>query len=337
MSVAMNPKHPQAEKAKQLHAVARAALVELAASPRRGVADWAESMLALANADAMDYLLGEKLQAVSTFVHAETQPDSIFQDGRVTFKVIAPEPDIDGIYLGRDTALDLDLLRLAATSEGGEIGEGGRVAVPLGPACPPHVCAEDFAQLREGMVRQSMAFVQTNSKLINNTSVVLLLEWHGRRLLFTGDAEFSEARNGVFTEDEANGSWNTMWAKRREDLFPIDFLKVGHHGSENATPWTRHRPKVNEILVALLPLDGKQSTRAALVSTARTNLFPTIPDPFLMEELGRRVGNAITTYVETPNEGHFVAAGIPQPVRTDLERRDGSEVGFVEVIFSALS
>lgn len=337
MSVAMDPNHPQAEKAKQLHTVAQAALVELAASPQRGVADWAESMLALANADAVNYLLGGKLQ-VATFVHAESQPDSIFQDERIRFHVIAPEPNIDGIYLGRETELDLDLLRLAARSEGAPNGQGGGgEAVLARPIPPSHVCAEDFAQLREGMVRQSMAFVQKNGELINNTSVVLLLEWHGRRLLFTGDAEFSEARQGVFTEDAANGSWNTMWAKRKEHFQPIDFLKVGHHGSENATPWTRHRPKVNEILDALLPSDGKSSTRAALVSTARTNVFPTIPDPFLMEELGKRVGNAVTTYVETPNKGHFVAAGIPQPVRTDLERRDGQEVGFVEVKFSALS
>lgn len=336
MSVAMNPRHPQAEKAKQLHTVAQAALKELATSPLRGIADWAESMLALANADAMEYLLGEKLQPVSTFVHAETQPDSIFVDAKVRFKVIAPEPNIDGIYLGRDTLLDLDLLRLAAAGEDLRSGANRQTADPPEPACPRHICAEDFALLREGMVRQSMAFVQKASKLINNTSVVLLLEWHGRRLLFTGDAEFSEARKGVFTENEANGSWNTMWAKRREDFLPIDFLKVGHHGSENATPWTRDLPKVNEILEALLPRDGEQSTRTAVVSTARTNIFPTIPDPFLMEELGKRVGNAVRTYAEMPNDGHFVAAGIPQPVRTDLERRDGQEVDFVEVTFSGL-
>ena len=41
-----------------------------------------------------------------------------------------------------------------------------------------------------------------------------------------------------FKEGKHNGSWNVMWEKHRDGHLkePVDFLKIGHHGSINATP-----------------------------------------------------------------------------------------------------
>ena len=77
----------------------------------------------------------------------------------------------------------------------------------------------------------------------NNTSVVFCLEWNGWRLLFPGDAE--------------EKSWAIM-NKNEQIKGPVDFLKIGHHGSHNGTP-------SGEILDKLLPLDG--SPRYAAVCT----------------------------------------------------------------------
>ena len=135
-----------------------------------------------------------------------------------------------------------------------------------------------------------------------------------------------------------------MWSRYREELSrPVDFLKVGHHGSHNATPWTAKRlhggpHPVNEILDALLPPSGaagegaEAQERRAVVSTERTSGYPTIPDPALMEELGRRVGNT-RPYHETPREGHGVPGGRLQPQRTDLERdgADDARVPWIDV------
>ena len=57
-------------------------------------------------------------------------------------------------------------------------------------------------------------------KAANNTSVVLMLEWRGRRLLFAADAQLE--------------SWRTM--DEQGVLKPVNYLKVSHHGSHNGTP-----------------------------------------------------------------------------------------------------
>ncbi|MGK0314357.1 MAG: hypothetical protein ACI86M_000569 [Saprospiraceae bacterium] len=74
-----------------------------------------------------------------------------------------------------------------------------------------------------------------------------------------------------------------MWEKRREFLdSPIDFFKVGHHGSHNATPWFREEGEdheVNQIFKAILPLPtcGNTPTASCLGSTKRKQ-YDTIPD-----------------------------------------------------------
>jgi beta-lactamase superfamily II metal-dependent hydrolase len=59
---------------------------------------------------------------------------------------------------------------------------------------------------------------------INNTSVVALFSYRGKYLLFPGDAQY--------------GNWNFWMSQDGSDelLAEIDFYKVGHHGSFNATP-----------------------------------------------------------------------------------------------------
>jgi hypothetical protein len=59
---------------------------------------------------------------------------------------------------------------------------------------------------------------------LNNTSVVTLLSYRGRFLLLPGDAQY--------------GNWNSWLSQDGSDelLAEVDFYKVGHHGSFNATP-----------------------------------------------------------------------------------------------------
>jgi hypothetical protein len=63
---------------------------------------------------------------------------------------------------------------------------------------------------------------------LNNTSLVLLLEIGGLRLLFPGDAQIE---NWQYTLEKL-GAEPELRAKLRD----IDLYKVGHHGSRNATP-----------------------------------------------------------------------------------------------------
>jgi hypothetical protein len=60
--------------------------------------------------------------------------------------------------------------------------------------------------------------------VMNNTSVILLFEVGGRKLLFPGDAQI---------ENWSFALQNAAWKKKLAD---VDLYKVGHHGSLNATP-----------------------------------------------------------------------------------------------------
>ena len=97
----------------------------------------------------------------------------------------------------------------------------------------------------------------------------------------------------------------------------------------------RQEHPISQILDALLPRPaaGVQPTAKAIASTLRTCRWPSIPDPKLIVEIGSRVANARTAYVEDPSRTH-VAAGKPQPQRTDLEPQvTGAPVPYIEVFF----
>ena len=125
----------------------------------------------------------------------------------------------------------------------------------------------------------------------------------------------------------------------------MDFLKIGHHGSINATPWNdKEDGKVTEpstILDAILPLPkGNAKPKAkAVVSTERTP-YEVIPRATLLIEIGKRVSNT-KKYLSELSPEHI--AGLPnyaayekkwldqpQPLRTDLETRLTGK-GYVDI------
>ena len=146
-----------------------------------------------------------------------------------------------------------------------------------------------------GSFRLLWAAAELTQEAINNSSVVLLLEWRGRRLLFPGDAQWDAEENPA----RQRGSWQVM---RQHDAAPplhlnqrIDFLKVGHHGSHNATPYDIGNPDnpINQLLNVLMPVENPAAQ--AVVSTNGAGRFKeSVPDLALMQELGKRVVNRAT-------------------------------------------
>ena len=99
---------------------------------------------------------------------------------------------------------------------------------------PANIDPADFQRLRSRMLSTALAFADLDGKVCNKTSVILLIEWKGKRLLFVGDAEW----DGAYKEGKGTCAWNVMWNLRKEKLKgPLAFYKIGHHGSVNATPW----------------------------------------------------------------------------------------------------
>ena len=291
VTAAMDPTHKQAKKSLALHQFATA---EMQAFAKSGAALSPEltdliGLYGIGNAGATEFVTKTLPKANGikpTFVFAgQTSDDHGITIDKTKIHVLAPEKDIDGYYLGK--AADESLRGL----------QGGSAFVRKhsdnsSTTVPSNISAGDFRNLQPRILSNSLAFALDDSNIQNNVSVVLLIEWKKKRLLFVGDAEWEEE----FEEGKKNGSWNVMWNKRKKQLSkPLDFLKVGHHGSINATPWNRDGDddhEMNQMFNAILPLPkaGKKPTAKCVVSTKRKQ-YDTIPDAQLLTEIAKRVSN----------------------------------------------
>ena len=148
-------------------------------------------------------------------------------------KILAPEQDTSAYY-GK-----LRPLVVPEAEEGAASPPPDRLSAPAG------VDAAAFQRLMDSWDAGISSSALAIDKAANNTSVVFVLAWRGWRLLFAGDAE--------------QRSWQMM--ARADVLEPVHFLKVGHHGSHNATP-------ADPILDRILPVKNTTGrARTALVST----------------------------------------------------------------------
>ena len=70
---------------------------------------------------------------------------------------------------------------------------------------------------------------------LNNQSLVVLFTCQGRKLLFVGDAQWGNWEYWLYGR-AVTGKDPGITDKAKDILGTIDFYKVGHHGSTNATP-----------------------------------------------------------------------------------------------------
>lgn len=128
----------------------------------------------------------------------------------------------------------------------------------------------------------------------NNTSLVTLFRFGGRVLLFPGDAQWGNWQSWIGTD------------RGKELLGQVDFLKVAHHGSENATPV--------DVEKAL-----RSSGVAAMVPTQKTP-FPTIPRMPLLAKLEQHCPGHVAVrsdWIDVPNapQGPMPKAKLPKGYR----------------------
>jgi beta-lactamase superfamily II metal-dependent hydrolase len=118
---------------------------------------------------------------------------------------------------------------------------------------------------------QLLEIVRVLDDQMNNTSLILLFEVGQKKLLFPGDAQLE------------NWSWALQdapdAARTRELLRGVDFYKVGHHGSRNATPKTllwenfAKRGAARRLKTALSTMKGKHGTPAKKTEVPRKTLL----------------------------------------------------------------
>jgi hypothetical protein len=182
-------------------------------------------------------------------------------EGRHTFteaklRILAPEEDTSVYYEPIKAHLAL--------------ADGGSVAAPARPLPPPGIDGGAFYELIDRMDGGLAESLFAIDQAANDTSLVVELTWHDRRLLFAGDAE--------------QKSWQMM--ANRADLQPVALLKVGHHGSRNGTPPPR-------ILDLVLPRKRRRTATAILSTHSR--VYEGVPDPPTLAELERRTRKVYCT------------------------------------------
>jgi beta-lactamase superfamily II metal-dependent hydrolase len=132
----------------------------------------------------------------------------------------------------------------------------------LDAAYPTNIIKEgEFAELDQLAGDPSGLAFQLD-QVMNNTSLVTLFSYKGQNLLFPGDAQY--------------GNWD-YWIETPEGaevLSSVDFYKVGHHGSHNATP----KSALDKMT---------QGKFAAMIST-QSEPFPSIPFGKLIKALTAR-------------------------------------------------
>ncbi len=198
------------------------------------------------------------------YVHREQPLDGLHAFTEATFRLLAPEEDTSAYYGSRHA-------HLAQPAAAAASGAKSR-PIPL-----PGVDAGAFYQLIDRMNTGLLDSLLAIDKAANDTSIVFEMSWRGRRLLFPGDAE--------------QGSWRMMADKT--DLQPVDLLKVGHHGSRNATP-------PPEILDLVLP-PARRDQAVALVSTC-AHVYPGVPDEGVEALLEARTSTIRRTTEATPGK-----------------------------------
>ena len=212
------------------------------------------------------------------YVHRELDLATAQPFREATLRVLAPEEDTSDYY-GR-----FQPMALGDAVE----SEGAGVSAVQEPGPPAGVDAGAFYDLvdsrRRGFVDNLLRIDAAN----NNTSVVLLVEWKGWKLLFPGDAEVR--------------SWKTM--HKLGLLEPVHFLKVGHHGSHNGTP-------PDELLDMVLPATRPDDrARRAAVSTFPGS-YDNVPHGDTLDRIRVRVDELLDT--EDVPDGQPVVVDFPAP------------------------
>lgn len=152
--------------------------------------------------------------------------------------------------------------RGAAAGANGRAGRGDRT-VPIE--------GRWFRNRLETLTGQSLLeIVRQLDKQMNNTSLILLFEVFGKKLLFPGDAQIE---NWSYALAEAPDS-----ARVRRLLAEVDFYKVGHHGSLNATPktllWAGFRKRKGRQLTTMMStLPGKHGAPERKTEVPRKTLL----------------------------------------------------------------
>ena len=142
---------------------------------------------------------------------------------------------------------------------------------------------------------QMLSIVRSLDNQMNNTSLILLFEAGGRKLLFPGDAQLENWRYAL----------SQPIADKLDD---VDLYKVGHHGSLNATPrsmWLRFRkrkraddPDRLKTLMSTMP--GKHGSERKNTEVPRRTLLQALDEESELHSTHRMEPEALYAEIVIP-------------------------------------
>jgi beta-lactamase superfamily II metal-dependent hydrolase len=233
-----------------------------------------------------------------------TLPDEL--EGMITAEILAPSPkDSGGEFAASDNKTEQYLAALGddGVPDTTKIQPFDRKKWPGSAKEYPKQAFDEF----DGNERmesklgdmQPDALAAAADKLdgtLNNQSLVVLFTCDGKKLLFVGDAQWGNWAYWLYGK-AVTGSDPGISDRAKEILGAIDFYKVGHHGSTNATP--------------IPVVDALNQQCAAMCSTA-TGAYGSeakkteVPRTALMEALEKRTGERLV-------RSDWVSAGESKP------------------------
>ncbi len=146
-------------------------------------------------------------------------------------------------------------------------------------------------RMRNLRAEQLFSIVTILDKAMNNTSVILLMEAGGKKLLFPGDAQI-ENWEFVLKHEQTVAKDEAIRQNFLKLLSQTDLYKVGHHGSRNATPKTLWEKIFNKKTEKNPSSDKKSNSMITVNSTMEGKHGHTeaskVPRKSLVDELDSR-------------------------------------------------
>jgi beta-lactamase superfamily II metal-dependent hydrolase len=148
------------------------------------------------------------------------------------------------------------------------------------------------------------AVAQQADNTLNNQSLVVLFGFRGKTLLFSGDAQWGNWANFLFGGTVSGPGPAKLLDRSRQILSSVDFYKVGHHGSTNATP-VDALEALRDGCVAMCSTEPGQYG-----SQAKGSEVPRLP---LLAALDQKTEHQLVRSDQIKTAGKAPTAGLPPP------------------------
>ena len=154
-----------------------------------------------------------------------------------------------------------------------------------------------------------LAAKQLNS-FLNNQSLVILFTFKGKNLLFVGDAQAGNWEHWLFGTDSPEKKPGEVLPKTASDILAsLDFYKVGHHGSGNATPKVAldEMGRRGRRLVSMCSTEEGVYGNEVPDDPSRGTEVPRIP---LIEELAKDTAFVRSDQIDVTVDGRLIPARV---------------------------